>query len=91
MEKNRLINQIKRTKEKMEVKMCKKKRKIMIEKLIKKEVNQEKRNKNKSKKKLIKRRMIRDKKEEVQPQDVELTVQTLGLALQNAQISTGQQ
>ena len=64
---------------------------IMIEKLIKKGVIQEKKNRNLFKKKLIKRRMIRGKKGEVQPQDEESTVKTLGLALQNAQTSTGQQ
>ena len=64
-----LTNQIKRIREKMEEKIKEKKRKIMIEEMIKKGVIQEKRDKNKLKKKVIKKRMIRETKEEVQLQD----------------------
>ncbi len=64
-----LTNQIKRIREKMEEKIKEKKRKIMIEEMIKKGVIQEKRDKNKLKMKVIKRRMIRETKEEVQLQD----------------------
>jgi hypothetical protein len=53
----------------MEEKIKEKKRKIMIEEMIKKGVIQEKRDKNKLKMKVIKRRMIRETKEEVQLQD----------------------
>lgn len=55
MQKNRLMYQIKGTREKMQVKIREKKRKNMKEKMINKEVIQKKKNRNLFKKKLIKR------------------------------------